>query len=975
MLASLAGGLAVLFPSGPGTPVGPYRAGTVAGGDVLAEVGFDVPKDSTALERERQEAAAAVVPTFVQRPDAPDSALFALAFLFNRLDTVAASGGTAGIAGVLSAIGVEPRADQLEVLSSASARRRLADRAATAARRFLPQGVMAPGAASGLVTDSVRVLRDGQAEIVHRDSVLSGREFYDRAVEGLGPGPEEGLLRSILGQVVNMSLVLDGVRTERERRIARDAVPVVAARVVEGEAIVRANQQLGDAEIRRLEAYRAELRAQGRGVDRSALASIAGALVLNTLVLGVFGVLVFLYRRNLYQTFRSLSVVAGTFALYFLAAFLLAAQGAPAAALPVTFVAVTLAILWDGRLALAAAFVLAAVTALQEPFAAVHDFATVFVGGAAAALVVRAYRRLAQTWVFIAVVAAAYAVVLFGLQLRGAEIALWPSLAGALAGAVVCAILAVGFLPVFEWLTGITTDQTLIAWADANRPLMRTLAVEAPGTYAHTMQVAALAEAGADAVGANALLCRAGAYYHDVGKTKRPGFFIENQQDGRLALAAAFVLAAVTALQEPFAAVHDFATVFVGGAAAALVVRAYRRLAQTWVFIAVVAAAYAVVLFGLQLRGAEIALWPSLAGALAGAVVCAILAVGFLPVFEWLTGITTDQTLIAWADANRPLMRTLAVEAPGTYAHTMQVAALAEAGADAVGANALLCRAGAYYHDVGKTKRPGFFIENQQDGDNPHDRLEPVDSATVIREHVDEGLRLARRAKVPRVLASFIAEHHGDQFIGFFYRKAVQRAEQAGAAAPDPSPFRYPGPRPQSRETGIAMLADAVESSARALKNPTRKRIAGLIDKIFAQRLVDGQLDDTELTLRDLAVLKARFAKVLGGVYHRRIDYPQPEPEPPAEALPAGADAAPDADTDPDADFNTDVDMDPKSDAHSNANADTDPGPDTHSNANAVAAPDADPDTDADSDADAVAALDADAAEAPAPRRAAGDAP
>lgn len=789
MLASLAGGLAVLFPSGPGTPVGPYRAGTVAGEDVLAEVGFDVPKDSTALERERQEAAAAVVPTFVHRPDASDSALFALAFLFNRLDTVAASGGTAGIAGVLSAIGVEPRADQLEVLSSASARRRLADRAATAARRFLPQGVMAPGAASGLVTDSVRVLRDGQAEIVHRDSVLSGREFYDRAVEGLGPGPEEGLLRSILGQVVNMSLVLDGVRTERERRIARDAVPVVAARVVEGEAIVRANQQLGEAEIRRLEAYRAELRAQGRGVDRSALASIAGALVLNTLVLGVFGVLVFLYRRNLYQTFRSLSVVAGTFALYFLAAFLLAAQGAPAAALPVTFVAVTLAILWDGR----------------------------------------------------------------------------------------------------------------------------------------------------------------------------------------LALAAAFVLAAVTALQEPFAAVHDFATVFAGGAAAALVVRAYRRLAQTWVFIAVVAAAYAVVLFGLQLRGAEIALWPSLAGALAGAVVCAILAVGFLPVFEWLTGITTDQTLIAWADANRPLMRTLAVEAPGTYAHTMQVAALAEAGADAVGANALLCRAGAYYHDVGKTKRPGFFIENQQDGDNPHDRLEPVDSATVIREHVDEGLRLARRAKVPRVLASFIAEHHGDQFIGFFYRKAVQRAEQAGAAAPDPSPFRYPGPRPQSRETGIAMLADAVESSARALKNPTRKRIAGLIEKIFAQRLVDGQLDDTELTLRDLAVLKARFAKVLSGVYHRRIDYPQSEL--PAEALPAGADAAPDADTDPDADSNTDVDMDPKSDAHSNANADTDPGPDTHSNANAVAAPDAAPDTDADSDADAAAALDADAAEAPAPRRAAGDAP
>lgn len=705
MLLLLAGGLAVLFPSGREMPAGSYRPGTVAGEDVLAEVGFDVPKDSAGLARERQEAAAAVVPTFVYQPGAPDSALLAVASLFSRMDTAAASGGTPGIAEVLSAIGVEPDADQLEVLADGAARRRLGDRAAAAARRFLPQGVMSPGAASGLATDSVRVVRNRRAVVVHRDSVLSGREFYDRATEGLGPGPEEGLLRSILGQVASMSLMLDGVRTERDRRNARDAVPVAAARIVEGEAIVRANQQLGDAEIRRLEAYRAELRAQGRAADRSAIASVAGALVVNTLLLGVFGVLLFLYRRDLYQAFRSLSAVAGTFAIYFLAAFLLAAQGVPAAALPVAFVAVTLAILWDGRLALAAAFVLAAVTALQEPFATAHDFATVFAGGAAAALVVRTYRRLAQTWVFIAVVATAY----------------------------VAAIL------------------------------------------------------------------------------------------------------------------------------------------------------------GLQLQGAEFALWPSLAAALAGTVTCVILAVGFLPVFEGFTGITTDHKLISWADPSRPLMKTLAVEAPGTFAHTMQVAALAEAGANAVGANALLCRAGAYYHDVGKTKRPGCFIENQQDGDNPHDRMEPAESATVVREHVEEGLRLVRRARAPKVVAAFVAEHHGDQFIGFFYRKAVERAEQEGAARPDPSPFRYPGPRPRSRETGIAMLADAVESSARALKHPTPKRIAGLIEKIFAQRLADGQLDDTELTLRDLARLKDRFAKVLGGVYHRRIDYPPTETETPAKTLPAGA--------------------------------------------------------------------------------------
>jgi putative nucleotidyltransferase with HDIG domain len=248
-----------------------------------------------------------------------------------------------------------------------------------------------------------------------------------------------------------------------------------------------------------------------------------------------------------------------------------------------------------------------------------------------------------------------------------------------------------------------------------------------------------------------------------------------------------------------------------------------------------------------------------------------LLAVGFLWIFEMFTGITTDQTLLEWADPTRPLLRSLAMEAPGTYAHTIAAANLAEAAATSIHANGLLARVGLLYHDIGKMLRPHYFVENLSDGKNPHDKLRPETSAQIVREHVTEGARLAREAKVPPVVVRFIFEHHGTQKIGFFYDKAR-------AASSDPvdlESFSYAGPKPSSKESGIAMLADSCESAARALQDPTPERVRDLIDAIVDSKIADGQLDDAPLTLREIATVKDQFVTMLSGIVHRRIEYPE----------------------------------------------------------------------------------------------------
>jgi len=344
--------------------------------------------------------------------------------------------------------------------------------------------------------------------------------------------------------------------------------------------------------------------------------------------------------------------------------------------------------------------------------------------------------------------------------------------------------------------------------------------------------------------------------------------------DSRMALFMVFVVALITGTLPPFGDYGIMLVVAVGGSAAALSVRAVRRRSQTWVSIAIIAAASGLILLGHGLATnhaagdiARAALYSS-----GNATVSALLAMGFLWVFELLTGITTDQTLLEWADPTRPLLKRLSLEAPGTYAHTINVANLAEAACNAIGANGLLCRVGVYYHDVGKMLKPHYFVENQPDGRNPHDKLKPETSASIVREHVTEGARLARDAKVPDVVVRFILEHHGTQRIGFFYEKA--REEYEGDGELDAERFSYPGPKPQTRETAIVMLADSCESATRAMKDPTPERVRDLIHTIVQGKIDIGQLDEAPLTLREISTIEGQFTKILSGVLHRRIEYP-----------------------------------------------------------------------------------------------------
>lgn len=224
---------------------------------------------------------------------------------------------------------------------------------------------------------------------------------------------------------------------------------------------------------------------------------------------------------------------------------------------------------------------------------------------------------------------------------------------------------------------------------------------------------------------------------------------------------------------------------------------------------------------------------------------------------------------LAWADLNKPLLRRLSLEAPGTYAHTIAMANLTEAACDAIGADGLLGRVGAYYHDVGKLRKPQHFVENQPRGRNPHDKLKPSTSAAIIRSHVRDGIELARENGVPQPIRAFIAEHHGTLPIAYFLAKARERDDTV-----NPAEYVYPGPIPQSAETAICMLADAAEATVRSLADPTPASIRTTVEATLARRIEDGQLADAPITLRQLGVAREQFIRILTGMYHGRIEYP-----------------------------------------------------------------------------------------------------
>ncbi len=248
---------------------------------------------------------------------------------------------------------------------------------------------------------------------------------------------------------------------------------------------------------------------------------------------------------------------------------------------------------------------------------------------------------------------------------------------------------------------------------------------------------------------------------------------------------------------------------------------------------------------------------------------------GLLPLVERIFGVQTDLSLLELGDASHPLLRQLAQRAPGTYNHSINVASIAEAASDAIGANGLLVRVGAYFHDIGKMFKPDYFIENQGQGPNQHDALQPAMSTLVIIAHVKDGADLARSHHLPEPIIDFILQHHGTTLVEYFYREAAKRSEEDpdGKSVSDKD-FRYPGPRPQTLEAAVMMLADAVESASRTLVDPTPARIKSLVDSIAMKRLTDGQFDECGLTLMQLDRVKQSLVKSLTAIYHARVKYP-----------------------------------------------------------------------------------------------------
>ncbi|MGI6426824.1 MAG: HD family phosphohydrolase [Natronincolaceae bacterium] len=250
---------------------------------------------------------------------------------------------------------------------------------------------------------------------------------------------------------------------------------------------------------------------------------------------------------------------------------------------------------------------------------------------------------------------------------------------------------------------------------------------------------------------------------------------------------------------------------------------------------------------------------------------CSVLTVGSLPAWESVFNIVTPLKLLELSNPNQPLLKKLLIEAPGTYHHSIIVGNLSESAADALGVNSLLARAGAFYHDIGKTKRPYFFKENQLTCDNPHDKLDPYLSSTIIMDHIKDGVELAKKYKLPVEIRDFIEQHHGTTLVAYFFHEA--KTERDGSNI-DEKDFRYMGPKPQTKETAIVMLADSVEAAVRSLSSPTREKVEELIEKIIQNRLEDGQLDESNITLKELGKIKKSFLKVILSIFHERIEYP-----------------------------------------------------------------------------------------------------
>jgi putative nucleotidyltransferase with HDIG domain len=265
----------------------------------------------------------------------------------------------------------------------------------------------------------------------------------------------------------------------------------------------------------------------------------------------------------------------------------------------------------------------------------------------------------------------------------------------------------------------------------------------------------------------------------------------------------------------------------------------------------------------------------ALSFAATGGVLTAVLVIGILPFFEAIFGILSPLKLIELSHPNLPLLRKLLTETPGTYHHSIMVGNLSEAAADSIGADGLLCRVGSYYHDIGKTRRPSYFIENQSNMENPHDSIEPSLSKSIIMAHTREGVEMLKEHKIPKAIRDIAEQHHGTTLLKYFHHKALQKLGDSGSQHTiTEEEYRYPGPKAQSKEAAIVGIADCVEAAVRSMRSPTMEQINTMVEKIIKQRLEDGQFNECDLTLKELTTISKALREALLGIFHSRIEYP-----------------------------------------------------------------------------------------------------
>ncbi|HRY28743.1 MAG TPA: HDIG domain-containing protein [Elusimicrobiota bacterium] len=347
----------------------------------------------------------------------------------------------------------------------------------------------------------------------------------------------------------------------------------------------------------------------------------------------------------------------------------------------------------------------------------------------------------------------------------------------------------------------------------------------------------------------------------------------------RLAIILTTVLSLLFGVIDNFSMTGTLVMFFGGltGVARALYVRTRRDVTRAGLWVSLAQVLSILVLGFLRHWPAQNIFFALLWGAVGG-VLSSFLALSLLPYLESFFSRLTNIKLLELADVNHPLLKRMSLEAPGTYHHSLIMASLAEPAAEAVGANGLLCRVGAYFHDIGKLVKPEYYVENQGALGNPHEPLPPNMSRLVIQSHVKEGMVLAQQYGLDKIIVDFVRMHHGTSRIEYFYRRAIEQSADLDDLGTEE--YRYPGPKPNSRETAILMLADSVEASVRTIDSPTHQRLQDQVGKIIGTKMNDGQFDGVPLTLADLHEISESFVNTLTGIYHSRIPYPEASEEP-----------------------------------------------------------------------------------------------